>query len=151
MSKLRKNEVKKLREILRRVYPELFIGSGTNVPPVAFKVLANKHSNADTEARRHAVVSQTAFQFTLDFLTSKPVVIVPSTEQVSSNAGLLPFRRLDERLGLNRQFAEALEDRRHESYGALRLPPNPNNFSSFPANPHRRLQLSPHALMTDPG
>lgn len=62
------------------------------------------------------MVSQTAFQFTLDFLTSKPVVVVPSTEQVSSDAGLLPFRQLDERLGLTRQFAEALEDRRNECY-----------------------------------
>jgi hypothetical protein len=32
-------------------YPGLFIKSGTNVPPVAFKVLAYKHFNADTEAR----------------------------------------------------------------------------------------------------
>ena len=68
------------------------------------------------QKRRHAIVSQTAFQFTLDFLTSKPVVVVPSTEQVSSDAGLLPFRQFDERLGLTRQFAEALEDRRNESY-----------------------------------
>ena len=58
------------------------------------------------------MVSQTAFQLTLDFLTSKPVVVVPSTEQVSSDAGLLPFRQLDERIGLTRQFAEALTDRR---------------------------------------
>ncbi len=62
------------------------------------------------------MVSQTAFQFTLDFLTSKPVKVVPSTEQVSSDAGLLPFRQLDERLGLTRQFAEALKDQRNESY-----------------------------------
>jgi hypothetical protein len=62
------------------------------------------------------MVSQTAFQFSLDFLTPKPVVVVPSAEQVSSDAGLLPFRQLDERLGFTRQFAEALEDRRNESY-----------------------------------
>jgi hypothetical protein len=58
------------------------------------------------------MVSQTAFQLTLDFLTSKPVVVVPSAHQVSSDAGLLPFRQLDERIGLTRQFAEALTDRR---------------------------------------
>jgi hypothetical protein len=46
------------------------------------------------------MVSQAAFQLTLDFLTSKPVVVVPSAEQVSSDAGLLPFRQLDERIGL---------------------------------------------------
>jgi hypothetical protein len=62
------------------------------------------------------MVSQTAFQFTLDFLTSKPVVVEPSADQVSSDAGLLPFRQLDERLGLTRQFAEALTDRRHVGY-----------------------------------
>jgi len=58
------------------------------------------------------MVEQIAFQLTLDFLTSKPVVVEPSAEQVSSDAGLLPFRQLDERLGLTRQFVEALCDRR---------------------------------------
>ncbi len=59
------------------------------------------------------MVSQTAFQLTLDFLTSKPIVVEPSAEQVSSDAGLLPFRQFDERLGLTRQFAEALSDHRY--------------------------------------
>lgn len=62
------------------------------------------------------MVSQNAFQFTLDFLTSKPIVVVPSAEQVSSDAGLLPFRQFDERIGLTQQFAEALSDRRHVGY-----------------------------------
>jgi hypothetical protein len=56
------------------------------------------------------MVSQTVFQLTLDFLTSKPVLVEPSAEQVSSDAGLLPFRQLDEQLGLTRQFAEALRE-----------------------------------------
>ncbi len=59
------------------------------------------------------MVSQTAFQLTLDFLTSKPIVVEPSAEQVSSDAGLLPFRQFNERLGLTRQFAEALSDHRY--------------------------------------
>jgi hypothetical protein len=59
---------------------------------------------------------QSAFQFAFDFLTSKPVVVEPSATQVSSDAGLLPFRQLDERLGLTKQFAEALVDRRHVGY-----------------------------------
>jgi hypothetical protein len=62
------------------------------------------------------MVSQTAFQLGLDFLTSKPIVVEPSADQVSSDAGLLPFRQLDERLGLTRQFAEALSDRRNLGY-----------------------------------
>jgi hypothetical protein len=62
------------------------------------------------------MVSQPAFQLTLDFLTSKPVVVEASAEQVSSDAGLLPFRQLDERLGLTRQFADALRDRRSVGY-----------------------------------
>jgi len=62
------------------------------------------------------MVSQTAFQLRLDFLTSKPIVVEPSAEQVSSDAGLLPFRQLDERIGLTRQFVAALTDRRHVGY-----------------------------------
>jgi hypothetical protein len=62
------------------------------------------------------MVSQTAFQHTLDFPTSKPIVVEPSADQVSSDAGLLPFRQLDEHLGLSRQFAEALSDRRDVSH-----------------------------------
>lgn len=60
--------------------------------------------------------SQSAFSFNLDFFTSKPVVIEPSGAQVSSDAGLLPFRQLDERLGLTEQFAAALTDRRAVGY-----------------------------------
>jgi len=62
------------------------------------------------------MVEQSAFRLTFDFLTSKPVVVEPAAAQVSSDAGLLPFRQLDEQLGLTRQFAEALTDRRHVGY-----------------------------------
>ncbi|MGW8286562.1 MAG: IS1380 family transposase [Candidatus Deferrimicrobiaceae bacterium] len=62
------------------------------------------------------MVSQTAFQLAFDFRTSKPIVVEPSADQVSSDAGLLPFRQLDEHLGLTRQFAEALRDRRNAGY-----------------------------------
>jgi hypothetical protein len=62
------------------------------------------------------VVEQSAFQVSFDFLTSKAVVVGAAAAQVSSDAGLLPFRQLDERLGLTRQFAEALGDRRHGGY-----------------------------------
>ena len=58
--------------------------------------------------------SQTDFQVCFDFLKSKPIVVEPSAARVSSDAGLLPFRQLDERIGLTRRFAEVLTDRRHQ-------------------------------------
>ncbi len=60
--------------------------------------------------------AQSAFQLAFDFGTSKPVVVAPSAAQVSSDAGLLPFRQLDEQLGLTQQLAECLTDRRHVGY-----------------------------------
>ena len=59
---------------------------------------------------------QSAFQITFDFFTSKPIVVEPSAAQVSSDGGLLPFRQLDEQIGLTQQFVEALVDRRHVGY-----------------------------------
>jgi hypothetical protein len=56
--------------------------------------------------------SQSAFQLSFDFLTSKPILVEPAGAQVSSDGGLLPFRQLDEQMGLSRRFAEALVDRR---------------------------------------
>ena len=41
-----------------------------------------------------------------------PVVLEPSAGQLSSDAGLLPFRQLDERLALTRSFAAVLNDPR---------------------------------------
>jgi len=60
--------------------------------------------------------AQSAFQLAFNFGTAKPVVVEPSAAQVSSDAGLLAFRQLDEGLGLTRQLAEALTDRRHVGY-----------------------------------
>ena len=51
---------------------------------------------------------QTAFQITFDFFSSKPIVVEPSAAQVSSDGGLLPFRQLDDQIGLTQQFVEAL-------------------------------------------
>jgi len=59
---------------------------------------------------------QSAWQLSLDFLGSQPVVVEPSSSQVSSDAGWLPFRQLDEQLGLTQQFTDALTDRRHAGY-----------------------------------
>jgi hypothetical protein len=60
--------------------------------------------------------AQSVFQCAFDFGTSKLVVVEPLAVQVSSDAGLLPFRQLDERLGLTRQLAACLTDRRHTGY-----------------------------------
>jgi len=60
--------------------------------------------------------AQSAFQLAFHFGTAKPVVVEPSVAQISSDAGLLAFRQLDEAFGLTRQFAEALTDRRHVGY-----------------------------------
>src|SRR5262245_54241139 len=54
---------------------------------------------------------QPAWQHTLDFFGT-PIVIEPSAGQLSSDAGLLPFRQFDAQLGLTRAFAAALDDRR---------------------------------------
>jgi Transposase DDE domain group 1 len=54
---------------------------------------------------------QPVWQHTLDFLGT-PIVIEPSAALLTSDAGLLPFRQLDELLGLTRDFADALDDPR---------------------------------------
>ena len=54
---------------------------------------------------------QSAWQETLDFFGT-PIVLEPSGGLLSSDAGLLPFRQLDERLGLTRSFAAVLNDPR---------------------------------------
>jgi hypothetical protein len=47
----------------------------------------------------------------LDFFGT-PLVLEPSPGQLSSDAGLLPIRQFDQRVGLTRAFADALEDPR---------------------------------------
>jgi hypothetical protein len=41
-----------------------------------------------------------------------PLVIEPSPGQLSGDTGLLPIRQFDERIGLTRGFADALDDPR---------------------------------------
>jgi hypothetical protein len=47
----------------------------------------------------------------LDFFGT-PLVIEPSPGQLSSDAGLLPIRQLDQRIGLTLAFTAALDDPR---------------------------------------
>lgn len=55
---------------------------------------------------------QSVWQQELGFLSGKPIVVEPVTADMSSDAGLLPIRQLDEALGLTEQFAAALVDSR---------------------------------------
>jgi hypothetical protein len=50
------------------------------------------------------------------FLGSKPIVVEPVEEHLSSDAGLLPIRQFDEHIGLTRDFAAALDDRRQPHF-----------------------------------
>src|ERR1051325_9912370 len=54
---------------------------------------------------------QPAWQRTFDFF-DLPVVIEPSRATLSSDAGLLPLRDFDQRIGLTQAFAAALDDPR---------------------------------------
>ena len=48
----------------------------------------------------------------LDFFDT-PLVIEPSHGQLTSDAGLLPIREFDQRIGLTQTFAAALDDPRN--------------------------------------
>ena len=63
-----------------------------------------------TTRKTHGGTFMEAFQITFDFSTSLPIVVEPSVAQLSSDAGLLPIRQLDEKLGRTEQFAGALVD-----------------------------------------
>jgi hypothetical protein len=55
---------------------------------------------------------QPARQLHFDFFEPLPVVVEVSAAPLSSDAGLLPIRQFDERIGLTGQFAAALNDPR---------------------------------------
>jgi hypothetical protein len=55
---------------------------------------------------------QSAFQVCFGFFDSKPIVVEPQAGQFTSDAGLLPFRELDEKISFTQQFAAALHDPR---------------------------------------
>jgi hypothetical protein len=66
----------------------------------------------------------------LDFFGTM-LVIEPSHGQLSSGAGLLLVRQFDERIGLTRDFAEAMDGPpRHRPHGAhlLRAGPRPRRW-----------------------
>jgi hypothetical protein len=55
---------------------------------------------------------QSAWPATFTFFDEVPLVVEPSQAQLTSDAGLLPLRQLDEELGYTKQFAAAIRDRR---------------------------------------
>ena len=62
---------------------------------------------------------QSAWQKSFAFLGSKPVVVEPVEEHLTSDAGLLPIRQFDEQMGCTAEFAAALA--RHAAW-AFRRP-----------------------------
>lgn len=59
---------------------------------------------------------QSVGDLSFDFLPSRPVDIEISDSPLSSDAGLLPIRQLDERLRFTEQFAGALQDSRDTQF-----------------------------------
>src|SRR4029453_19568969 len=55
---------------------------------------------------------QAAWQIVFGFLGDKSIVVQPVEADLSSDAGLLPIRQLDEALGLTKGFSRALIDHR---------------------------------------
>src|SRR5207247_657875 len=64
------------------------------------------------DAREATVSLQSASLFDLDFFAPLPIHIEISDAPLSSDAGLLPLRQFDDRIGLTAQFAAALNDPR---------------------------------------
>ena len=59
------------------------------------------------------MIIQSVWQKSFDFF-GKPVVVRPSEAELTSDAGLLPIRQFDQRIGLTEQFAAALTDLRYQ-------------------------------------
>jgi hypothetical protein len=55
---------------------------------------------------------QPALQGSFAFFRDRPLVIEATAAQLTSDAGLLPIREFDDRIGLTRAFAAVLDDRR---------------------------------------
>ena len=56
---------------------------------------------------------QSAWQLSLGFFDGKQIVVQPVEAHLSTDAGLLPIREFDERIGFTQAFADALDDPRY--------------------------------------
>jgi hypothetical protein len=59
---------------------------------------------------------QCAPSLSLGFFPSRPIHVEVSPAPLTSDAGLLPIREFDERIGLTEQFAAAIEDKRDATF-----------------------------------
>ena len=59
------------------------------------------------------MIIQSVWQKSFDFF-GKLVVVRPSEAELTGDAGLLPIREFDQRIGLTEQFAAALTDLRYQ-------------------------------------
>jgi hypothetical protein len=62
------------------------------------------------------MIIQSVWQKSFDFFAGKAIFVEPAETPLTGDAGLLPIRQFDERIGLTRRFIAALSDPRHPSY-----------------------------------
>jgi hypothetical protein len=66
-----------------------------------------------SKPREFALNRQPSAPFAFDFFQPLPIQIEVSDAPLTSDAGLLPLRQFDQRIGLTKQFAAVLDDPRH--------------------------------------
>ena len=62
------------------------------------------------------MIIQPVWQKSFAFFAGKPVVVEPAEAELTTDAGLLPIREFDQRIGLTEEFAGALCDPRYEPF-----------------------------------
>src|SRR5262249_30202159 len=88
-------------------------GSRTGMAALLVSRLIHKTPQGRIRHQGVSVSFQPATLFTFDFFQPLPIQIQVSDAPLTSDAGLLPLRQFDERIGLTKQFAAVLDDPRH--------------------------------------